>query len=183
MLFRAGMHEFFQVCMRHFRIVGTNRVTVNKFRPYWRLTYIIATAIWCPGFVHPCRKSRGLPWKSSGCEWSVLRPCHFTPEETPVPLVQEAGLATEPFWTNALEKRKTHGFYKRRGISLLAERMSRSQEWIYCVALLDCRFRLNAVCFLWTAFVILYAYRKIRLALHRLLLITCSIEVFYYKCI
>jgi hypothetical protein len=33
--------------------------------------------------------------------WSTPRPGRFTPGKDPVPIVQEAGLATEPVWTGA----------------------------------------------------------------------------------
>jgi len=33
--------------------------------------------------------------------WSTLRPGRFTPGKDPVPIVQEAGWASEPVWTGA----------------------------------------------------------------------------------
>jgi len=36
-----------------------------------------------------------------GDGWSMPHPDNFTPRKDPVPIVQEAGLASEPVWTGA----------------------------------------------------------------------------------
>jgi hypothetical protein len=47
--------------------------------------------------------SSTLPSTSAldGGGWSTSRPGRFTPEKDPVPIVQEAGWASGPVWTNA----------------------------------------------------------------------------------
>jgi hypothetical protein len=39
-----------------------------------------------------------LIWELDGLEWSKTRPIRFTPGTYPVPLVCEAGWASEPAW-------------------------------------------------------------------------------------
>jgi hypothetical protein len=44
-----------------------------------------------------------------GCEWSASRPGHALPpgKEPPVPIVQEAGWAPEPVWTQRQEEKSS----------------------------------------------------------------------------